>query len=101
MAALLEDLHGRPGVTRTIGEAAARDLYLSWSDAVSRAWERYHVVIDRYRSGGFKRERGLVDTLLALSGSIMEALGKADVMRRTLEGDGTRHWLRTEDIRGS
>ena len=51
MAAMLEKLGGDAGTMHTVGENALRDLYMSWEEAVRRAYERYAVVIDNYRSG--------------------------------------------------
>ena len=32
-----------------VGECAQREIYLSWADAVARAYQRYFTVIDNYR----------------------------------------------------
>ena len=34
-----------------LGENAMNDVYLSWEDAVKRAYERYQTVIDNYKRG--------------------------------------------------
>ena len=69
MAASLEHLLGRPEAMRAVGEGAQRELYISWEDAVAKAWDRYGAVIENYRSGaGRGRERD--------GGEIYSALGE-------------------------
>lgn len=53
MAAKLEELCREPEAMKRIGEAAQRDIYISWEDAIGHAWERYAVVIDNYRAGKY------------------------------------------------
>ncbi len=44
-----------PGLLENVGKAAGETVYLSWEDAVTRAWERYGVVHDNfYRKNGKK-----------------------------------------------
>lgn len=44
------------GLLGQMGQAASETLYLSWEDAVARAWERYGVVYENYyRKNGKKR----------------------------------------------
>lgn len=61
---------------RAVGEKAAEQLYFSWDDAVGKARKRYEIVIDRYRSGGYRRHRKPTDELFRIQGEIMSALGK-------------------------
>ena len=51
MAAILSGLMNRRDTVRRVGEGAQRELYISWEDAVKRAYQRYDVVIENYRSG--------------------------------------------------
>ena len=53
MASALEALIGEGEAMRRIGEGAQRELYLSWEDSVARAWERYGIVTEKYRSGEY------------------------------------------------
>lgn len=48
MARRIIELCKRPYLFRSIGEAAANDLYISWHDAVAKACDRYKVVYDNY-----------------------------------------------------
>lgn len=74
LAACLLDLYGKEDYLRTIGEAASRELYLSWEDAVDNALKRYDVVIDRYKSGFYPKRYKPVDNCIHLNAKLMEAL---------------------------
>ena len=64
MAAMLEKLAGDAGTMHAVGENALRDLYMSWEEAVRRAYERYAVVIDNYRSGRCRPKEQLSDEFI-------------------------------------
>lgn len=74
LAACLLDLYGKEAYLRTIGEAASRELYLSWEDAVDNAIKRYDVVIDRYKSGFYPKRYKPVDNYIHLNAKLMEAI---------------------------
>lgn len=74
----------RPG-TRAVGEGAAAELYISWQDAVARAWDRYEVVIDRYRAGQYPPHNRPVDELFRAHGELMAALGHVEERGEELE----------------
>ena len=57
LAELLRRIMKESALLRQVGEAAQRDLYLSWQDAVTRAWERYGVVIENYRSQSSEKKK--------------------------------------------
>lgn len=78
LAAKLRELCAGPETMRRVGEAAGQELYLSWEDAVSRACERYEIVIDRYRSGKYPRHDKPMDGFLKSQGEIMDALALAE-----------------------
>lgn len=59
---------------KAIGENASRDLYVSWDTAVSKAMERYNIVIDKYRSGGYKRRKDLQDVAISLGSDILDVM---------------------------
>ena len=59
---------------RQIGKNAARDLYLSWNDAVHSAMSRYEIVIDRYRSRQRPAHQEPMEQLLNAAGVLMEDL---------------------------
>ena len=60
---------------RAVGEKAAEDLYLSWNEAVDNAMERYQIVTDKYRSGGYAKKTGPLNGYLSLQGTLMDILG--------------------------
>ena len=82
MAACLLDLTTQR--MAQIGDHAARELYLSWTDAVKIAMERYEIVIDRYQSGGYPSRREPVDNLLNANGELMEDLAQLQLLREEL-----------------
>jgi len=84
LAATLEELITQPGKARTVGEQAARDLYLSWHDAVKRAEDRYGAVIENYRAGITDRVKPHGKDAFAMPASLMESLAEAEERRRTV-----------------
>jgi hypothetical protein len=69
MAAALEKLLASCETMRAVGEGAQRELYISWEESVARAFERYGVVMEKYRCGEYNgRERD--------EGEIYHALGE-------------------------
>lgn len=77
LAVLLTQISGRKEVMRRCGEAAADDLYISWEQAVARAEERYRIVIDRYRAGGYKRQHRPLDEFFEFQGDLMDLFAGA------------------------
>ena len=73
LAAKLTELCAEPEAMRRVGEGAQSELYLSWEDAVARAYERYEIVIDNYRSGKYPKHRKPLDGILASQGELMDA----------------------------
>ena len=57
-----------------VGEFAAKEIYLSWHDAIKLAAERYAIVIDRYKSGLYTRKRTPSEGFMRLNGEMMEWL---------------------------
>ena len=58
-----------------VGQNAARDLYVSWEDAVRLAEQRYGVVMERYRSGGSPSHKKPMEYVLKANGELLEDLG--------------------------
>ena len=100
MAAKLRELCAAPETMARVGEAAQRELYLSWEDAVDRAAERYEIVIDAWRAGRYPRRHKLQDGFLRSQGELMEEMGEISAVHRELrdelraEGDELRERLR-------
>lgn len=57
LALLLERVMNDRELLRQVGEAAQREIYLSWDDAVARAYERYGKIIEDYRSQSSEKKR--------------------------------------------
>ena len=64
MAAKLRELCKNPARMKAVGEGAQRDLYISWDTAVARACERYQIVVDKYRSGGYPKHESLSEDFI-------------------------------------
>ena len=86
--ALLRGL-GR-GQMRQVGENALRELYLSWEGSVRRAYDRYQVVIDRYRGGHTERRVEREDDLFSLMNDLCRGIQRA----RDLADQGRRRFKR-------
>ncbi len=87
---LANDLfNGKVSAMAQIGEAAARELYMSWEDAVKNAMARYEIVIDRYRSGAYPSHSRPFDEVMKANGNLMEDLAHLHTPR-----DEVRHSAR-------
>lgn len=76
MYAALNTLCDNPGLMKKIGENAAKEIYMSWEDAVRLAAARYEVVIDLYRSGHYAKHHQPVEDFFRLSGEFMDDLSQ-------------------------
>lgn len=83
----LSELCARPEIMKRAGENAGKDLYLSWEDAVARAYKRYEVVIDNYRSGRYPRHNKPLDGFLKSQGEVMDALALIEAARDELKDE--------------
>lgn len=83
-----------------IGENAARELYMSWEEAVKLAANRYEAVIARYRAGDFRQHRAAMDEVFRIGGEAMEDLAHIQNATRRLNDRLTaRVNERLEEIR--
>lgn len=73
-----------PQQAKAAGEAAAREIYISWEDSVHRAQDRYAVVIDRYKSGLYPSHRQPTEVLLKANGELMENIGHLVTLRNLI-----------------
>ena len=76
LSACLTQVLRSPEIMAQVGQRAARDLYISWHDAVHNALRRYEVVIDRYRSGQRPAHQEPMEQLLETTGILMEDLAQ-------------------------
>lgn len=75
LCACLKALDKTPGLPKTVGETAQRELYISWEDSVKTAAQRYEVVAQRYRQGDYPKHRKPMEYFLKANGELMEDLG--------------------------
>ena len=87
LAAKLKELAAHAEMMRKVGENAGNELYISWEDAVANAYERYEVVIDRYRSGNYPKRLPYDYDFFRAQGELMEALGDIDAARKAIVRD--------------
>jgi len=88
LAEILEKLCQNRELCRTVGENACRELYLSWEDAVGRAYERYQIVSDRYKCGVYPRHKKPMDHVFRNAGELMALFDRVEqgpVVRRLKE----------------
>lgn len=71
-AAKIERVLETPELLKRIGENAAKEIYVSWDDAVKLAYERYSVVYETFMRRQGKHIRVNGDELLSLVASINE-----------------------------
>ncbi|MDE6156135.1 MAG: glycosyltransferase, partial [Eubacterium sp.] len=48
IAATLEKIIDNKHLLKSVGKKAQTDIYISWEDAVKKAYDRYHIVIDNF-----------------------------------------------------
>ena len=73
MAALLGEVCKDPDYLRAAGERAMDEIYLSWRDCVSAAWDRYQAILEEKRSGTLPKKKRLpADYLVSLTARSLE-----------------------------
>ena len=87
LAAKLTALCAEPGCMKAVGKGAGDELYISWTDAVARAYDRYGAVIDNYKSGVYGRHDPLRGSLMQSQGELMQILGEIDAAGKNLRHD--------------
>ena len=75
LAAALLDLE--TAKMHEIGRHAMDEIYLSWADSVAMAAERYHVVLENFRSGAMKPKTGPMRSLYTLEDGVRAELASA------------------------
>ena len=73
MAAKLRALCGHRETMRQVGRQAQQQLYISWEEAVGRAYQRYGAVIDNYRRGLYPEHERLSDDFIRGMAKSMES----------------------------
>ena len=72
MAARLRQLCGHRETMQQVGRQAQQQLYISWEEAVGRAYQRYGAVIDNYRRGLYPEHERLSDDFIRAMSTSME-----------------------------
>lgn len=93
MFACLLSLYAHRETMHAVGEAASRELYISWETAVKAAMARYEIVIDRYKSGAYPSHRKPMESVLKANGELMESLGHLVSLRKKFEQHIHSRWL--------
>lgn len=76
MASMLRRLIAAPESMARVGEGAQRELYVSWEEAVSRAYRRYGTVIENYRSGGCPPHDTFTDGMFRSMAALMHVMDR-------------------------
>lgn len=76
MTAELKKLLAKPEKMQDIGQTAMDEIYISWEESIDRAWQRYNVVLDKWRSGLMIRKKAPADSFFTKSGDLLEGLDK-------------------------
>ncbi len=82
MAAMLRELCVSMPAVKQVGQMAQKEIYVSWEEAVARAWERYGVVTENYRLGCYPAHDKLTDNLVHSLAQTMDVLGRAQEKRQ-------------------
>jgi len=90
MTAKIMEILEHPRKLKYVGQNAMKELYVSWEDAVSHANERYQIVMDRYRCGGYPARNTLSDDFLRSTGAMMETLSFIEYHEEQLRRDAHR-----------
>ena len=72
MVAKLRQILEEPEMMRRVGEGAQREIYVSWEEAVSRAYERYFAVIDNFRRGMYPERDKFSDEFFRGVANVMD-----------------------------
>ena len=92
MADCLRRVHGKRELLRQLGDAARKELYLSWEDAVRCACERYEVVLEKHRKGEYAPQITPSVDLMRFASDSISAINRLHVSLRDIQND-----LKTEN----
>ena len=77
MAAMLRRLLSDRSAMARVGEGAQREIYVSWADAVQRAYARYHEVAENYRSGRYPDHDTFTDEMFRGAARLKDVLDRS------------------------
>ena len=87
MADCLRRIHGKRELLRSLGEAACRELYLSWEDAVRLACERYEIILEKHRMGEYPKQKTPSAELIRIAAESIAAINKLHVGLRDMQSE--------------
>ena len=93
LAVLLAMISNDRRMLRRVGQAAADELYISWSDSVATAAKRYGMVIENYKKGVYRQPFSPSEELFRFSGELMDLF--AEAQKKRLESDARLAAFRT------
>ena len=85
MAAMLRRLLAEPEAMKRVGEGAQREIYVSWEAAVAHAYEQYHAVVEKYRSGACPKHDTFTDSLFQGLAGWMRVLDRGYEIRQRMQ----------------
>ena len=83
MAAMLRRLMASPEVMARVGEGAQREIYVSWEEAVSRAYARYGEVIENYKRGAYPAHDTFTDDLFRGMAGVMNVMDRSRQLQQS------------------
>lgn len=84
MAEAIKELISDMELAHRIGDNAMNEIYIPWEDSVKKAYERYKVVLEKYRSEGYVRKTTFTDASLSGIAGLCDALNKARKFREAI-----------------
>ena len=75
-------LYDKKDKMHTVGITAGNELYLSWSDSVRAASERYKIVIERYKAGYYPKHYKPMEGVMKINAELMDGLAALSKKRR-------------------
>lgn len=91
MAAKLKEVAPNRELMKSAGENAQKNLYMSWQDSVNAAYERYGVVIDKYKSGEYAKHDKFSDEVFHTTAEALDKLILAHQRRQQVRNDFVRY----------
>ncbi len=98
MFRLLKTLSGDREKMKQTGQRAMDEIYLSWEDAVKRAYERYQQILELKRGGKLPvRKKEASDYFLNAMASLTEGTERAFHMPRSIRDGMLENWTLTRE----
>jgi len=77
MVAKLRQILEQPEIMRRVGEGAQQEIYVSWEEAVERAYRRYFTVINNYRRGLYPERDRFSDDFFRGAANAMDVINRS------------------------